>query len=232
MEILKRVALAVAALAATVSLAAADDAPSWLKPPLKKPLDQLVIGLSFPLLDPWGATYESSFIAYAKELGVKVVVLNSQADVPKQSNDIRDLVAQGVDTVIALPLNNRAIVAALGKSHAAGIPVVLSNGRVAPEGEQYVTAWTGPDHYKTGYLSGEMLIDAVGEKANVVIISGTPGTEFRRPTREGLPGRACRASGRDVTRRAARELSARESANDHGDVHHPLRRQDRRRVRE
>jgi ABC-type xylose transport system substrate-binding protein len=95
-EILKRVALAVAALAATVSLAAADDAPSWLKAPLKKPLDQLVIGLSFPLLDPWGATYESSFIAYAKELGVKVVVLDSQADVPKQRNDIRDLVAQGV----------------------------------------------------------------------------------------------------------------------------------------
>jgi ribose transport system substrate-binding protein len=187
-EILKRVALAVAALAATVSLAAADDAPSWLKAPLKKPLDQLVIGLSFPLLDPWGATYESSFIAYAKELGVKVVVLDSQADVPKQSNDIRDLVAQGVDTVIALPLNNRAIVAALGESHAAGIPVVLSNGRVAPEGEQYVTAWTGPDHYKTGYLSGQMLIDAVGEKANVVIISGTPGTESGDRREKGCRG--------------------------------------------
>lgn len=177
MKMLRPAALAAAMLAATMSLSAADGTPDWLKQPLKKPLDQLTIGLSFPLLDPWSATYESSFKDYAKQLGVKVIVLDSQADVPKQSNDIRDLVAQGVDTVIALPLNNRAIVAALGEAHAAGIPVVLSNGRVAPSGEEYVTAWTGPDHYKTGYQSGEMLVQAAGEKANVVIISGTPGTE-------------------------------------------------------
>jgi ribose transport system substrate-binding protein len=173
---IKRI-FAVAALLASTSLASAGETPAWLKPPLKKPLDQLVIGLSFPLLDPWGATYESSFISYAKELGVKVVVLDSQADVPKQSNDIRDLVAQGVDTVIALPLNNRAIVSALGEAHAAGVPVVLSNGRVDPSGAAFVTAWTGPDHFKTGYLSGQMLFDALGDKANIVIISGTPGTE-------------------------------------------------------
>jgi len=177
MKTLTRIALAAATLAVATSFAAAAEAPAWLKAPLKKPLDQLVIGLSFPLLDPWGATYESSFLDYAKQLGVKVVVLDSQADVPKQSNDIRDLVAQGVDTIIALPLNNRAIVGALGEAHSAGIPVVLSNGRVAPSGEQYVTAWTGPDHHKTGYLSGQMLIQALGEKANIVIISGTPGTE-------------------------------------------------------
>jgi ribose transport system substrate-binding protein len=68
-------------------------------------------------------------------------------------------------------------VSALGEANAAGIPVVLSKGRVDPSGAKYVTAWTGPDHHKTGYLSGKMLIEALGEKANIVIISGTPGTE-------------------------------------------------------
>ncbi|WP_413725924.1 sugar ABC transporter substrate-binding protein [Sodalis sp. RH16] len=173
----KRLAMAAAILIGASSFAAAAAAPDWLNQPLKKPLDQLVIGLSFPLLDPWSASYEKNFQDYAKALGVKVIVLDSQADVLKQSNDIRDLVAQGVDTVIALPLNNQAIVSSLGEAHAAGIPVVLSNGRVAPSGAQYVTAWTGPDHFKTGYLSGQMLIEALGDKANIVIISGTPGTE-------------------------------------------------------
>ncbi len=170
-------ALAAALMTASASIAMAADQPDWLRQPLKKPLDQVVIGLSFPLLDPWSAAYEQSFRDYAKELGVKTIVLDSQADVLKQSNDIRDLVAQSVDTVIALPLNNQAIVSSLGEAHAAGIPVVLSNGRVAPSGAQYVTAWTGPDHFKTGYLSGKMLIEQLGDKANIVIISGTPGTE-------------------------------------------------------
>lgn len=175
MKILKGLAAA-ALLLVTTSLAFAD-APDWLKQPLKKPLDQVVIGLSFPLLDPWGAAYERTFREYAKELGVKTVVLDSQADVPKQSNDVRDLIAQGVDTIIVLPLNNRAIVSAIGEAHGAGIPVVLSNGRVDPSGAKYVVSWTGPDHHKTGYLSGKMLVEALGEKANIVIISGTPGTE-------------------------------------------------------
>jgi ribose transport system substrate-binding protein len=177
MKISRRLVTIAAMLVATSSFASAGEVPDWLHQPLKKPLNQLVIGLSFPLLDPWSATYESSFRDYAKQLGVKLIVLDSQSDVPKQSNDIRELIAQNVDALIALPLNNRAIVSALGDAYAAGIPVVLSNGRVAPAGEKYVTAWTGPDHFKTGYLSGQMLIQALGDKANIVIISGTPGTE-------------------------------------------------------
>eukprot|EP01037_Dinobryon_pediforme_P028014 gene28014-31111_t len=77
------------------------------------------------------------------------------------------------DTLIVI----LAIVAAIGESHSAGIPVVLSNGRVDKSGEAFVAAWTGPDHHKTGYLSGQLLVEALGEKANIVIISGTPGTE-------------------------------------------------------
>jgi ribose transport system substrate-binding protein len=142
-----------------------------------KPRGDITVGLAFDLVNPWGAAYDGAFKKKAEELGIKIVVLDSQGDVPRQSNNIRDLVAQQVDAIVLLPNNKKAVIPAVREAHDAGIPVVLSNGRVDEAGEPYIAAWTGPDHHLTGFLSGELLAEALGDKGRVVILTGTPGTE-------------------------------------------------------
>lgn len=142
-----------------------------------KPRGDITVGLAFDLINPWGAAYDGAFKKTAEELGIKIVVLDSQGDVPRQSNNIRDLVAQQVDAIVLIPGNKKTVIPAVRDAHDAGIPIVLSNGRVDTAGEQYIAAWTGPDHHLTGFRSGELLAEALGGKGNVVILTGTPGSE-------------------------------------------------------
>lgn len=167
---MRNILLAVTALATLVVSPLAASAEPKLR-------GDITVGLAFDLVNPWAAAYDAAFKKTAGELGIKIVVLDSQGDVPRQSNNLRDLVAQQVDAIVLLPNNKKAVIPAVREAHDAGIPIVLSNGRVDESGEKYVVAWTGPDHHLTGFRSGELLAEALGGKGRVVILTGTPGTE-------------------------------------------------------
>jgi ribose transport system substrate-binding protein len=155
--------------------ALAQDAPDFLKAPLKKPLKEITIGLSFDLVNPYGTVYDTTFKSFTEGLGLKTVILDSQGDVTRQPNNIRDLIAQQVDAIIVLPSNAKTVIPAVSEAHAAGIPVVISNSVIDPAGEPYIAAFSGPNQYITGLHAGELLAEALGGKGNVVLITGNPG---------------------------------------------------------
>ena len=174
--------------AGTASLAGSPDA--FLKHPLKRPLATLTVGLSFDQVNPYLAVYDRAFRAFTAELGVRAVILDSQGEVARQPANIRDLVAQQVDVIIVMANNPKTAVPALKEAHDAGIPVVLSNSQIDASADAYVSAWTGPDHYRIGLQAGESLAKALGGKGNVAIIVGNPGgwasVERERGTRDAL----------------------------------------------
>src|SRR4051812_17329236 len=76
--------------------------PDWLPANPSKPLSDITIGFANVNAggNAYSATYTDTFITTAKDLGVKAVVLDAQADAAKQADHIRDLIAQQVDVLV------------------------------------------------------------------------------------------------------------------------------------
>ncbi len=151
--------------------------PAWLKQPLVKPLGQLRVGFSSigAGVNAYTATYAEAFDSYAKELGVKVMVLDAQADPARQADHVQDLIAQQVDVLIVWPVNAKAVVPAVKQAAKAGIPVIIANSMIDPSGAPYYTSFAGPDDYAEAQAAAKLMVDALGGKGGVVMIGGTPG---------------------------------------------------------
>ncbi|WP_028022075.1 sugar ABC transporter substrate-binding protein [Enterovibrio calviensis] len=140
--------------------------------------EDLVIGITQNNVgvDSYQTTYEKAFKeAAANTKGVDTVVLDAGGDVARQIAQIQDLIQQKVDVIIIWPTNGKAVVPAVRKAKQAGIPVVVTNSNVAEEGQQFIESFSGPNNIVQGAYSAEMMCDALGNKGQIVQISGQPG---------------------------------------------------------
>jgi len=96
------------------------------------------IGLSMDSLESqfWVANYDA-MVAKAKAMDIELVSVMAEGDAAKQNQQIENLIAQKVTAIIIAPKDGSAIVAAVKKAQAAGIPVIMNNrpiqGTVQPE---------------------------------------------------------------------------------------------------
>ncbi|WP_322013007.1 sugar ABC transporter substrate-binding protein [Paraburkholderia sp. J12] len=159
------------------SVAQADELPDWLQGPLKKPINQITIGVTqrFVGNSSYTSIYQDAFLAEAKALGVKVVYLDAQNDAMRQWAQVQDLMTEKVDVIVVWNVQAKLIVPSLRVAYKAHIPVLTANSRVDPSGEQYTVAFTGPDDYSQARLAAENLIKCMGGKGNVVGLEGNPG---------------------------------------------------------
>lgn len=79
-------------------------------------------GLSFP----FAAAVAKGFSDAAGEVGAEAIVLDSQGDVLKQTNDIDDLLAQGVKGIAVMPNDSAVATAWADKAAEAGVAMVAS----------------------------------------------------------------------------------------------------------
>lgn len=79
-------------------------------------------GLSFP----FAAAVAKGFADAAAEAGAEAIILDAQGDILKQTNNIDDLLAQGVKGIAIMPNDSAVATAWVDKAAAAGVPVVAS----------------------------------------------------------------------------------------------------------
>ncbi|WFM71646.1 sugar ABC transporter substrate-binding protein [Halomonas sp. CKK8] len=127
-------------------------------------------------VDSYQTTYESAFEKAAAEHGnVDVVVLDAGGDVARQIGQVRNLIQQRVDAIIIWPTNGQAVIPAIRQAHKAGIPVVVTNSKIAEAGLDYIAAFSGPDNVQQGASSAEMMCEALDGEGQIVQIAGQPG---------------------------------------------------------
>jgi len=153
-----------------------------------KPASQITIGFSNigAGVNAYVATYTAAFNTYAKQLGVRTVVLDSQADAARQASQIQSLIVQQVDVLIVWPINAKAVVPAVRKAHLAKIPVVITNSQIDPSGEPYTAAFSGPDDYSQARIAAQLLVDALKGQGSIVILDGLPGYTASQRRSEGF----------------------------------------------
>lgn len=127
-------------------------------------------------VDSYQTTYERAFVAAAEANGsVDIVVLDAGGDVARQIGQMQDLVQQRMDAIIIWPTDGQAVIPAIRQASNAGIPVIVTNSRIADAGMDFIAAFSGPDNVEQGAYAAEMMCDALGEEGQIVQISGQPG---------------------------------------------------------
>jgi ABC-type sugar transport system substrate-binding protein len=128
--------------------------------------------------NPYIGAWTSTFTKFATAAGMQVTNLSANYDAAVQSQQIDDAIAQKYDLIVLCYVNDQAIVPALTRAKAAGIPVVLFATPIRKEIEDLFTSYTGTENSELGRLAGENMVKgllAVGKtKAKVVAVTGIP----------------------------------------------------------
>lgn len=122
---------------------------------------------------PWRVSMLESLQAEAcRHSNVKLVVLDGNVDVAKQNNDVRDLLARGVDAVLLSPVESAALVPAARAVQSAGIPLIVMDRDVPTE----KTLFIGQSNVTMAEKVAERMAKDLGGKGNIVVLTGLKGS--------------------------------------------------------
>ncbi|MCX6089383.1 MAG: sugar ABC transporter substrate-binding protein [Candidatus Atribacteria bacterium] len=123
---------------------------------------------------PYASAMVKTFKSYCQEKGYDLVILDAQLDIQKEANNIDDLMAKKVNAIMVNAVDSEGSRAALKKAADAGFVVICSNTTVNNPQELGIRAYTGPNCYDEAVTAAKDAIKR-NPKANVVMITGTPG---------------------------------------------------------
>lgn len=150
----------------------------------EKETSELVVGVSISTLNnPFFVSLEQGITDLADEQGTKVKSVDAQDDTAKQTNDVDDLIQQGVDILLINPVDSVAITPAVESANAAGIPVITID-RSSDGGE--VVTLVASDNVEGGEMAAEYIEKISGTDANTVQLEGVPGASATRERGEGF----------------------------------------------
>lgn len=137
--------------------------------------ETLTIGISLPsATHGWMGALIDNAENQAKELqeseGIEYVMTNA-ADPNKQANDVDDLIAQGVDVIVMLPIESAALTPVGQKVKDAGIPLVIVDRELENDAATVVVKG---DNEGIGINAGEYFIEQLNGQGKIVEISGPP----------------------------------------------------------
>ncbi|WP_153448646.1 ribose ABC transporter substrate-binding protein RbsB [Vibrio algicola] len=144
--------------------------------------DTLAIVVS-TLNNPFFVSMKDGAESKAKELGYKLIVLDSQNDPSKELSNIEDLSVRGVKAILINPTDSDAVSNAIRIANRANIPV-LTLDRGASRGD--VVSHIASDNVAGGEMAGKYIMEKVGEKAKVIQLEGIAGTSAARERGEGF----------------------------------------------
>ena len=129
------------------------------------------IGFSaLSLKNPFFKIISDQLVTDAEEAGFKVIVVDGNDDVSNQSNQVDTFIAQRVTAIVLNPKDGNAIIPAVKKANAAGIPVFTCDLPIAEGSDANVVAHVGTDNYAGGHLAGQAMIEAVGELGGEILV--------------------------------------------------------------
>lgn len=150
----------------------------------EKEASELVIGVSISTLNnPFFVSLEDGINKLANENGTEVKSLDAQNDTAKQTNDIDDLIQQGVDILLINPVDSSAISPAVESANANGIPVITIDR--SSEGGK-VLALVASDNVEGGEMAAEYIKQISGENVETVQLEGVPGASASRERGKGF----------------------------------------------
>ena len=111
--------------------------------------------------------------AKAAELGIKLIIHDSQNQSSTQMSAIENFVAQKVDGILISPMTTDSQVPAIEAAVAAGIPVATVDRKA---NTNKVLVHVGADNVEGGRAAARYIIKELNGKGKVIQLEGTPGS--------------------------------------------------------
>jgi len=122
---------------------------------------------------PFLAVLDKAIEDEAKRLGHKAIVLNGKIDNALQAANIDTLVSRKVDGILVISCSPTAVVPAIKRARAAGIPVMAVNAKLDPSAE--VITYIGASDFNMGVKQGELVVKALPNGGKIAVILGPLG---------------------------------------------------------
>jgi ribose transport system substrate-binding protein len=181
---MKKMTLIIVSLVLMLMTGCSLEPPEWAKPNNSGKLEDMKIGLSISTLNnPFFVSLKNGVMAEAKEQGLQVIVIDAQNDSAKQSNDVEDLMQQGVNALLINPVDSAAISTVVETANSLDIPVIALD-RSADKGE--IHALVASDNVKGGMMAAEYIVEQLGKNAEVIELEGSPGASATRERGKGF----------------------------------------------
>jgi ABC-type sugar transport system substrate-binding protein len=144
----------------------------------------LTIAFSVPdMAFPFFVFMETQVREEAEKLGVEIVTLDGQNQLPKQTADLEAVIAQEYDGVLISPITTEGMAPAVQQLIDAGIPVVTVDRTVTGVD---TLAHVGADNVLGGEQQGQALLDLFPDGAKIFELEGTPGASAAIDRSKGL----------------------------------------------
>lgn len=130
-----------------------------------------VIGFSIDDLrvERW-ARDRDYFVAAAEKLGAKVSVQSADGNEQKQVSQVENLISQGVDAIVIVPMNSKVFDAVVADAKASGIKVISYDRLIlGADVDAYITF----DNERVGFLQASELLK-VKPEGNYYLLGGSP----------------------------------------------------------
>src|SRR3954451_8032616 len=126
--------------------------------------------------NPWRLAQTASMKDEAAKRHHELVVTDAQGQTSRQVSQVEDLVARRVNLILLAPREYEGLAPALQAAKAANIPVILVDREAeGTPGEDYVT-FLGSNFVQQGERAGAWLAQQTGGTAQIVELTGTPGS--------------------------------------------------------
>lgn len=155
--------------------------------------DKILLGFSQTCFNhPWRKAMLESVLAEVKRHpNVSVVTVDGNCDAAKQSNDIDDLMARGVDAIIMSPVESAGLAPAARRVMAKKLPLVLLDRDVPAD----KTVFIGQSNVEMAYATAKKMIADMHGKGNIVEITGLSGSSPATDRSAGLKKALAEAPG-------------------------------------
>jgi ribose transport system substrate-binding protein len=133
----------------------------------------------------WLMVAEGAKAGAAERPGVKLTIVapDREINVDQQVSMLEDQVRRGVKALVVSPAGSAQVMSALELAASRGIPVVLVDTD-APFAKK--VSYIGTDNRRGGQLAAKCLVDRLGGKGEVALISGVPGNESQDARAQGF----------------------------------------------
>ncbi|QTN32422.1 substrate-binding domain-containing protein [Akkermansiaceae bacterium] len=181
-----RILLMVASLALSVAIGLALSR-SGGKPGVKVKKDRIRIGFSMDTLKEarWQKDRDV-FVARAEAMGAEVLVQSANSNDTKQMQDVQGLISRGVDVLVIVPHDGKAMGKAVDAAAENGIPVIAYDRMIT--GTENLGLYVSFDNVKVGEAQAQYLVDTVLRekgKIRIVRIYGSPADNNAKLFKQG-----------------------------------------------
>jgi len=124
--------------------------------------------------------YNVNLTKQLKAAGAQVTQLSDNFDPALQNQHMNQAIAQKPDLIVLFASNADAVVPALRRAKAAGVPVANVNARLKPAGDRLIDFEVVADNGALGKAAADNLVEGMQKagykEGNIILITGTAGT--------------------------------------------------------